>query len=94
MPKTTEADRQAQLHLPIPPIFCTIPQAAEIISRGQSFIYAAITEGKIRAVKSDGRTLVIIKSLEAYAESLPPAQIKVFSRPPKRLRQKEREQQA
>jgi hypothetical protein len=62
--------------LPIPPILCTIPQAAQIIARGQSFIYEAIASNKIRAVKSDKRTLVVVDSLREYADGLPPAKIK------------------
>jgi hypothetical protein len=70
--------------LPIPPILCTIAEAAQIIARGQSFIYEAIASNKIRAVKSDKRTLVVIESLRQYAANLPPAEIK----PPKRDRRK------
>jgi hypothetical protein len=62
--------------LPIEPILCTIPQAAQIIARGESFIYEAIATRKIRAVKSDKRTLVFVDSLREYASALPPAKIK------------------
>jgi hypothetical protein len=64
---------------PIPLILCTIPRAAAMIGRGQTFIYGAIGDGRIEAVKSDKRTLVVVESLRRYAASLPPAKIK----PPK-----------
>jgi len=57
------------------PILCTIPAAANLIGRGVTFIYEAVTDGKIRAVKSDKRTLVVVESLREYAASLPPAKI-------------------
>jgi hypothetical protein len=61
------------------PILCTIPQAAAIIARGQTFI-SAISDGRIEAVKSDKRTLVVVESLRRYAAALPPAKIKPSAR--------------
>ena len=61
---------------PLPPILCTISHAAAMIGRGQTFIYGAIGDGRIEAVKSDKRTLVVVESLRRYAASLPPAKIK------------------
>jgi hypothetical protein len=58
------------------PILVTIPQAANFIGRGTRFIYQAIAENKIRAVKSDKRTLVVVASLVDYANALPAAKIK------------------
>jgi hypothetical protein len=46
-----------------------------IIGRGQSALYELIARGKIEAVKSDGRTLVVVESLRAYAKSLEPVKI-------------------
>jgi hypothetical protein len=66
------------------PILCTIPNAAMMIGRGQTFIYAAIGDGRIEAVKSDKRTLVVVESLREYAKSLPPAKIKPM--PPRKQR--------
>jgi hypothetical protein len=60
----------------LPPILCRIPQAAAMIGRGTRFIYEAIATGKIEAVKSDKRTLVVVDSLRAYVRKLPPAKIK------------------
>jgi hypothetical protein len=60
----------------LPLILCTIPHAAMMIGRGQTFIYAAIGDGRIEAVKSDKRTLVVVESLREYAKSLPRAKVK------------------
>jgi hypothetical protein len=62
------------------PILCRIPQAAMAIGRGRRFVYEAIATGKIQAVKSDKRTLVVVESLRSYAASLPPAKIKPITR--------------
>jgi hypothetical protein len=67
---------------PLPLILCSIPQAAAMIARGQTFIYGAIGDGRIEAVKSDKRTLVVVESLRRYAASLPPAKTKPH--PPRR----------
>lgn len=66
--------------IPLPPILCTIPQAAATIARGTRFIYEAIATGKIDAVKSDKRTLVVVESLHEYARKLRPAKIKPMTR--------------
>jgi hypothetical protein len=69
------------------PILVTIPDAAAMIGRGITFIYSAIADGTIKAVKSDKRTLVVVESLRAYARGLPPAKIKpIRKRPPARER--------
>jgi hypothetical protein len=69
-------------------ILVTIPHAADMIGRGITFIYEAIADGKIRAVKSDKRTLVVVQSLHEYVSSLPAAKIKPYMHP-KRRRQLE-----
>jgi hypothetical protein len=59
----------------LPPVLCTIQVGAQFIGRGMTFIYQALAEGKIRGVKSDKRTLLVVESLREYAASLPPAKI-------------------
>jgi hypothetical protein len=61
-------------------ILCTIQQGAALIGRGTRFIYEAIATDKIRAVKSDKRTLVVVESLREYAAGLPAAKIKPQSK--------------
>jgi hypothetical protein len=59
----------------IEPILARVPDAAAMIGRGITFIYEAIADGRIKAVKSDGRTLVVVSSLREYAAGLPRAKI-------------------
>jgi len=80
MPPTIE--NYAEKKLPFWPILCTIPHAALMIGRGTTFIYGAIGDGKIQAVKSDKRTLVVVESLREYVAGLPPAKV----RPPRNRR--------
>ena len=68
------------------PILCSIPQASAILGRGVGAIYGLIGDGKIRAVKSNGRTLIWVDSLYEYARDLPKAVIKPRYRKPQRLR--------
>jgi hypothetical protein len=71
----------------LPPILCSIPQASAMIGRGTQAIYDLIGGGKIRAVKSDGRTLIVVESLHEYAASLPAANIRPpLNRKPARMR--------
>jgi hypothetical protein len=65
----------------IEPILVSIPAAAAILGRGERFIYEAIATKKIKGVKSDKRTLVVLESLKAYAAALPEAKIKARVRP-------------
>jgi hypothetical protein len=66
----------------LPPILCSIPQASAMIGRGTQAIYDLIGSNQIRAVKSGGRTLILVESLHEYAASLPPAKV----RPPRSRR--------
>jgi hypothetical protein len=74
--------------VPVTPILVSIPQACAMIGRGTAAIYNMIGQGKIKAVKSDGRTLVVVQSLHDYANGLSPAKITPPKRrPPARLRE-------
>ena len=68
------------------PILCSVPQASAILGRGVGAIYELIGNGKIRAVKSNGRTLIWVDSLREYANGLPKAEVKPRYRKPQRLR--------
>jgi hypothetical protein len=57
----------------VTPILVSIPQASAMIGRGVTKIYEMIGGGLIKAVKSDGRTLVVVASLHEYADKLPKA---------------------
>jgi excisionase family DNA binding protein len=56
-------------------ILLTISDAAKYIGRGTTFIYEALGDGRLQAVKSDTRTLVVAESLRQYAATLPAAKI-------------------
>jgi hypothetical protein len=62
------------------PILVPIKQASAIIGRCNRSVYEMIATNKIKAVKSDGRTLVVYSSLQAYADNLPAAKIKPDTR--------------
>jgi hypothetical protein len=51
-----------------------------MIARGTRFIYEAVATGKIKAVKSDKRTLIVINSLHEYVAGLPAAKIQPQSK--------------
>jgi Helix-turn-helix domain len=70
------------------PILCPISVAAQMIGRSERVIYDLIGRGQIEAVKSDGRTLIRVASLDRYAASLPLAEIASGpKRQPQRMRQ-------
>jgi hypothetical protein len=58
---------------PLEPLLCSIAAGITILGRSERFIIDAIATGKIKAVKSDRRTLLIVQSLKDYVASLPPA---------------------
>jgi excisionase family DNA binding protein len=49
----------------------SMAEAGQAIGRSRSTIYDLVHQGKVRAVRSGGRTLIPRASLEAYVESLP-----------------------
>ena len=57
------------------PILVSVPQASQMLGRGISTIYDLIGAGLIRAVKSDGRTLIVVESLHEYVAQLKPATV-------------------
>jgi hypothetical protein len=57
-----------------------------MLGRGVGAIYALIGDGKIRAVKSNGRTLIFVDSLHKYANDLQEANVRPRYRKPQRLR--------
>jgi hypothetical protein len=55
------------------PLLCSIQVGSAILGRSKRFIIDAIARGKLKAVKSDRRTLLVVESLKDYVASLPPA---------------------
>jgi hypothetical protein len=71
---------------PIEPLLCSIQAGTAIIGRSERFIIDAIARGKLKAVKSDRRTLLVVESLKDYANKLiaeAPAK-GTINRPPRR----------
>jgi excisionase family DNA binding protein len=75
----------------ITPLLVSIPQAAQVLGRGTSFIYDLLAREEIEAVKSDGRTLIRFQSLQSYADRLPKA---TFAPPRQRKPQRQRDEEA
>jgi hypothetical protein len=83
--ETASAEMTPQASLT--PLLVPVKQACAVIGRSQSALYELIGGGKIRAVKSDGRTLIVVESLREYANSLPAAKVaSPRNRSPQRMR--------
>jgi hypothetical protein len=73
--------------VPATPILVPVKHAAAMLGRGVQAIYDLMGAKKIRGVKSDGRTLIDVDSLRAYAKGLPDAKIAPpRKRKPQRMR--------
>ena len=57
------------------PILATIPDAVKLSGVGRTKLYQMIGAGEIEARKAGARTLVVVASLMAWLEALPPARI-------------------
>lgn len=55
------------------PLTVTIHEAVRVSGLSRSEVYRRLADGKLRAVKSGSRTLVLMASLRAHLASLPPA---------------------
>jgi hypothetical protein len=55
---------------PLEPLLCSIQAGTAIIGRSERFIIDAIATGRLKAVKSDRRTLLVVQSLKDYVDSL------------------------
>lgn len=49
----------------------TIPEAIKVAGVGRSTLYAEISQGRLRAVKSGRRTLILTEDLRRWLENLP-----------------------
>ena len=67
---------------PLEPLLCSVQAGTAIIARSERAIIDLVAQGKVKAVKSDRRTLLVVQSLKDYAASLPPA--KGTRNPPRR----------
>jgi excisionase family DNA binding protein len=60
------------------PLLVPINHASAIIGRSRRSIYQLVADGRLKAVKSGSRTLLVYDSLKAYAAQLPPAKFKLM----------------
>jgi hypothetical protein len=58
------------------PRVVSIDDAAAYIGRSRAFVYDLMASGRVRAVKSDSRTLPIVEDLDSYLDSLPLADVR------------------
>jgi hypothetical protein len=59
------------------PMALTIHEAVRISGLSRSELYRRLSDGKVQAVKSGARTLILMDSLRAHLASLPPAKFRV-----------------
>lgn len=57
----------------ISPMAVTIHEAVRVSGLSRSELYRRLADGKVLAVKSGARTLILMESLRAHLASLPPA---------------------
>ena len=55
---------------PLEPLLCSIQAGVKLISRSERAIVDLVAQGKVKAVKSDRRTLLVVQSLKDYAAQL------------------------
>jgi len=58
---------------PLEPLLCSIKAGCAMLGVSDRFIIDAIAIGKIKAVKNERRTLLVVQSLKDYAAKLPAA---------------------
>jgi hypothetical protein len=70
------------------PIAVSIPQAAQMIGRGIATIYDLLGRKEIEGIKSDGRSLIKVSSLQAYIDRCQKMEIapRPKRKPPQHLR--------
>jgi hypothetical protein len=66
--------------VPLEPILMSVAAATKYIGRSERFIIDAIAVGKLQAVKSDRRTLLVVQSLKDYVAGLPAPKLRPDNR--------------
>ena len=56
---------------PIEPLAVSIPEGCRMIGLKRSSMYREVNDGRIKAVKARGRTLLPVASLRAWLAALP-----------------------
>ena len=55
---------------PLEPLLCSVQAGTAIIARSERAIIDLVAQGKVKAVKSDRRTLLVVQSLKDYVSKL------------------------
>lgn len=64
---------KSDVSTPMPPFALSVAEACRLSGLGRTTIFAAIKEGRLRAVKAGGRTLIRPEALRAFLDGLPNA---------------------
>jgi hypothetical protein len=82
--QSTENTPRIRMPPPVMPgaITCTISQAMGLTGRTERWVYHALADGRLKGVKSDKRTLIMVASIYDYIAGLPAVDIKPTYRPP------------
>ena len=51
-------------------LLATVTETEQMLGHGRTFIYGLIDNGKLEAVKSGRRRLVVVESIQRYVNSL------------------------
>jgi excisionase family DNA binding protein len=70
-PSVAVAARESILKAPIEKLALTVREAAQLSSLGQTSIYKAIREGRLRSRKYGTRTIITRADLSFFLDSLP-----------------------
>jgi excisionase family DNA binding protein len=65
------AKRESMLRPALEKLAFTVPEAAALSSLGQTSIYKAIRQGRLRIRKSGTRTIIMRTDLVSFLETLP-----------------------
>ncbi len=63
------------------PLALTMHEAVRVSGLSRSELYRRLADGKVRAVKSGSRTLILMDSLQTHLSNLPPASFAIRMSP-------------
>ena len=70
---------------PLEPLLCSIKAGTVILGVSDRLIVDLVARNKIKAVKSERRTLLVVESLKQYAAELPKANGTLLARHRRRI---------
>ena len=57
----------------LPKLAYSMAEACKAAGLGRTFLFGAIRDGRLNAVRAGGRTLVTTEALHAFLDAMPPA---------------------